>query len=221
VAAKLQSGAVLSALAAVALMIGIAGSAHAQLRVQSELAQVDRTFICPESLPSDEARLDAAKLFVEQVAAIEPHLTIGELIGYRLTLLRKHGCTQTLRYIGELSGSGSPSPLFAGAATPDLIVARKFYDDLAAGDGEQASALVIPEKRQSGPLSAGELTRFYAQMRVPLQLHSLELVPDGSVGVRYSYVAAGGHRCVGSANLYMTTRDGRRLIGRIDAHHGC
>ena len=58
-------------------------------------------------------------------------------------------------------------------------------------------------------------------MRVPLNLHLVELAPDGSVGVRYSYQLSTGRWCEGSANLYMTNRGAERLIGRIDAHHGC
>jgi len=71
-------------------------AANWQLPVQDKLDQIDRTFVCPESLPSDEARQDAMKLFIEQVQAVESKLTIRNLVEYRESLLIKHQCTQTL-----------------------------------------------------------------------------------------------------------------------------
>jgi hypothetical protein len=81
------------------MMILAAGQTEPILPVQQKLEQIDRTFICPESLPSDEARQDAVKLFVEQLRAIEPNLTIRNLVEYRMALLEKHGCTKTLENI--------------------------------------------------------------------------------------------------------------------------
>jgi hypothetical protein len=72
-----------------------------QLPVQDKLDQIDRTFVCPESLPSDEARQDATKLFVEQVQAADPNATIKSLVEYRMSLLAKHGCVETLKNIHE------------------------------------------------------------------------------------------------------------------------
>jgi len=71
------------------------------LPVQQKLDQLDRTFICPEDLPSDEARQSAVLLFLEQVRAIEPNLTVKSLIEYRQSLLVKHDCTKTLQYQEE------------------------------------------------------------------------------------------------------------------------
>jgi hypothetical protein len=70
------------------------------LPVQRKLDQIDRTFVCPERLPSDEAREDAVKLFIAQVQAAEPNLTVRDLIAYRQALLVKHKCTATLANIG-------------------------------------------------------------------------------------------------------------------------
>jgi hypothetical protein len=206
---------------AFSIVLAAAGAASSQLRVQGQLAQVDATFVCPESLPSDEARQDAVKLCLEEVAAIEPQINVREVVSYRVALLRKHRCSETLRNIGELGGGAAPSQLYVRRAQIDLSVVKRFYGYLAAADGDRASELVIPEKRYSGPLSAAELTHYYAPMRVPLNLQLVELAPDGSVGVRHSYQLRGGRWCNGSANLYMTSRGSERLIGRIDAHHGC
>jgi len=69
---------------------------QAQLPARNRLAQIDRTFVCPESLPNDAAREAAVRLFTEQVAAINPHVTIRQIVSYRFALLRRHGCSHTL-----------------------------------------------------------------------------------------------------------------------------
>lgn len=66
------------------------------LPVQKKLNQIDRTFVCPESLPSDAAREDALRLFIAQVQAAEPNLTVQALTEYRISLLEKHQCRDTL-----------------------------------------------------------------------------------------------------------------------------
>lgn len=63
------------------------------LPVQQTLDQIDRTFICPETLPSDEAREDANRLFIEQLMVVEKKLTVRIVIEYRQALLIKHHCT--------------------------------------------------------------------------------------------------------------------------------
>lgn len=47
-------------------VLALTAAASGALPVQQKLDQIDRTFICPEDLPSDEARDAAMKLFVEQ-----------------------------------------------------------------------------------------------------------------------------------------------------------
>lgn len=82
-------------------LLGLAARIDAQLPVQAKLAQIDRTFVCPESLPSDSARQAALQLFLEQVSAVEPNLTVANIITYRVSLLRKHRCAQTLANIAR------------------------------------------------------------------------------------------------------------------------
>ena len=49
-------------------------------------------------------------------------------------------------------------------------IVRAFYTALERGDGEAASLLVIPEKREAGPFSASELSNFYGRLELPLRL---------------------------------------------------
>lgn len=83
----------------VVLLVGNT-AAHAQSAVQQKLAQIDRTFVCPESLPSDEARNDALKLFLDEVASVQPAITVKQLTEFRVAMLRKHQCRATLANIG-------------------------------------------------------------------------------------------------------------------------
>ena len=49
-------------------------------------------------------------------------------------------------------------------------IVRAFYTALERGDGESASLLVIPEKREAGPFSASELSNFYGQAGAAISL---------------------------------------------------
>jgi hypothetical protein len=100
-------------------------TARAQPSKQQQLAELDRTFVCPESLPSDAARKDAVKLFVEQYAAIHPETTIAQFTYYRISLLEKHHCSVTLAAMGL-----SDSP-----AAPKTTAAWKQAGRIGVGDG--------------------------------------------------------------------------------------
>lgn len=78
----------------------VASASQAQTAEQNMVAQIDRTFVCPEALPSDEARNDALKLFLEQAAAAKPSITLAEVTQFRVAMLRKHQCNETLANLG-------------------------------------------------------------------------------------------------------------------------
>ena len=80
----------------IAFAFALIGQQVGPLPVQQKLDQIDRTFVCPEDIPSYEGRKAAAKLFVERLQAIQPDLTVKNLVEYRQTLLVKHRCTKTL-----------------------------------------------------------------------------------------------------------------------------
>jgi hypothetical protein len=193
-----------------------ANPAGAQLEIQRRLAQIDSTFVCPESLPNDVARGDAVKLFLDQVTAVEPNLTLADLVSYRMTLLRKHNCTATLHNIGELGQALPPAQL-----SSPLTLVRNFYAALATADGYRASRLVVPEKRQFGPFSAPAITRFYSSLRDPVQLTAAYSASDGSVFVRYRFTFADGRICDGAGDVRTANRGSIRLIESIHAYTGC
>jgi hypothetical protein len=110
---------------AMAILVALVAppQAKAQLPVERQLAQVDSTFACPESLSTDQARQNALALFLDQVAALQPNLTLADLIAYRVTLLRKHRCFQTLRNITAASASDAvDQPGYADGRRAGLLL---------------------------------------------------------------------------------------------------
>jgi hypothetical protein len=61
------------------------------------LADIDRTFVCPETLPDQASRNSAIGSFMRDMTEAAPKDTIPEAMEYRRALLAKHGCTDTLR----------------------------------------------------------------------------------------------------------------------------
>ena len=56
------------------------------------LKQLERGFVCPERLPTDDARIAAARNFVERYGRIRPQSRIGERMAARQRLMTKHRC---------------------------------------------------------------------------------------------------------------------------------
>jgi hypothetical protein len=66
-------------------------------------AQFAKSFVCPESLPDDDARTVETRRFVEWSAAHHPDWKLSKVVAYRVSLLEANGCEQTLRSIREAS----------------------------------------------------------------------------------------------------------------------
>jgi hypothetical protein len=97
---------------------------------------------------------------------------------------------------------------------------RTFYNALGTGNGDVASAQVIPQKRSSRAYSADAISRFYGRLRDPLRLTSISPLQNGAYRVTYRY-SAPGLRCNGSAIVRVTSGGARPLIRSIDATKGC
>ncbi len=111
---------------------------------------------------------------------------------------------------------GEVSPRRASA-----LAVRDFYNALSGGDGARAEAAVVPEKRDEGPLSASELTRYYSSLRTPLRVTKIDPIDNDKVFVRYNFVTADNHVCLGSAVIETTPHDGRALVSGIHVFHAC
>jgi hypothetical protein len=102
-----------------------------------------------------------------------------------------------------------------------VLAVHEFYEALARGDGEGAAAVVVPEKREAGPLSAEEMTRFFSQLRAPLRITEIDPINDDTVFVSYQFVTADDHLCRGTARVSTEHRDGDTLVTGIRTFSGC
>jgi len=102
-----------------------------------------------------------------------------------------------------------------------MTTVQAFYAALSAGNGEEATKLVIPKKRSSGPLSATAISKFYGNLPEPLTLVDVVATRSGEYRVRYRYVASGPRRCDGESIVRTTQVSGSNLIESIKAVSGC
>ena len=100
-------------------------------------------------------------------------------------------------------------------------VVSAFYEALGRADGVAASALVIPEKRDRGPFSASEITRYYSGLSEPLWLLAVTRLDDRSVRARYRYRSASGTVCDGEAIVTLRQAGETSLIERVRALKKC
>lgn len=61
--------------------------------------QIDVSFVCPENLPSEQARIEALAKFDADMATAVKNVTIAQLADARMYLLKKHHCYATLENI--------------------------------------------------------------------------------------------------------------------------
>lgn len=101
------------------------------------------------------------------------------------------------------------------------LAVREFYDALSQGDGARAAAVVTPEVREDGPLSAEALTQFYSSLRAPLRVTKIDPINDDTVFVRYQFITRDDRLCLGSATVNTTRRNGETLVRGIRAFNGC
>jgi hypothetical protein len=97
---------------------------------------------------------------------------------------------------------------------------RTFYNALGAGNGNLASAQVIPAKRSSRAYSPDAISRFYGRLSTPMQLTGVSALSGNTYRVTYRYAGA-GIRCNGSAVVRLTSTADRPLIRSITAQSGC
>jgi hypothetical protein len=106
----------------------------------------------------------------------------------------------------------SPKPYDPASAV------TRFYRALGAADGDTAAALVVPEKRGIGPFNELNMTRFFGNMREPLQLRSVRPSGSDSVVAEYRYVYANGRVCNGRAEVTTAYAFGDTFIQGIKAN---
>jgi hypothetical protein len=102
--------------------------------------------------------------------------------------------------------------------TPATTI-RAFYEALADGEGDVASMMIVPEKR-NGPFAPDNLSRFYGHLREPLRLIGIDQSGPSTFVAHYRYVAEKSV-CNGSAAVSTVVRGSQNLIQSIKAMKGC
>jgi hypothetical protein len=108
-------------------------------------------------------------------------------------------------------------PPVTGTYDPVAVV-TSFYTALSEANGRSAVALVVPEKRGSGPYVEANIDKFYASLREPLKILSVERVDTDHVRVRYSFLRPSGTACAGDAKVNTIFQNGRTFIKGIAAN---
>jgi hypothetical protein len=112
----------------------------------------------------------------------------------------------------------SQSPAASPEIYDPLRTVTAFYTALSAANGNAAAALVVPEKRGTGPFNEANITAFYSSLRAPLRIVSTARVGDDMVGVRYRFTRANGSVCSGNATVNTVFMGGKTLIKGISAN---
>jgi hypothetical protein len=100
-------------------------------------------------------------------------------------------------------------------------IVHAFYTALERGNGQAASLLVIPEKREAGPFSADELSNFYGRLDLPLRLIGIDQAGENLYDVIYSYKVRNGRFCNGRSLVKTISRQNQVLIEKIRSPSGC
>ncbi len=117
--------------------------------------------------------------------------------------------------LGDI-GAVRPAKQNAGLG---LTTVKAFYQALGAGSGDEASKLIVPERRV-GPFAPDAMTRFYGALSEPLRLASLSPTGANQFEARYRFRSQAG-ACNGHAIVTTVSRDGASYISSIHALDGC
>ncbi|AFN55919.1 hypothetical protein FBY51_1190 [Zymomonas mobilis] len=96
---------------------------------------------------------------------------------------------------------------------------RAFYTALGDGQGEIASAMVVPEKRSIPAFSAPNLSKFYGNLTDRIQLLDIAQENTNNFIVHYRY-ATKSRICNSRAAVTTTMRGGRNFIQSIRTLNG-
>jgi hypothetical protein len=124
-------------------------------------------------------------------------------------------------FLVEIATIGADREGMPDFTTPEKTTVQAFYYALEAGNGEEASRFVVPQKRQSGPLSARALTQYYNTLAEPLKLISIRPLGNGDFEVRYTFRAPQKAACNGRAVVTIVKDGDLNLIQGIRSLTGC
>jgi hypothetical protein len=100
-------------------------------------------------------------------------------------------------------------------------VANRFYGALGRGDGQAASSLVVPAKRDGGPLSSPALSHFYTTLGSKFVVDNVQSTGPNQATVHYRYFNQARKACVAYSVVTIGERNNIPLIAKIVAPTGC
>jgi hypothetical protein len=83
-------------LAGAAALLMLAASSTVWATDFSSEASVAASFVCPETLKDDAERATALQQFMSWIRSLHPDWSAAKITGYRLYLLERNNCSQTL-----------------------------------------------------------------------------------------------------------------------------
>jgi hypothetical protein len=123
--------------------------------------------------------------------------------------------------VGSGTGRSVDIPVSTAKEIAGQQIVRAFYAALERGNGEAASLLVIPEKREAGPFSASELSNFYGRLELPLRLIRVDRAEENLYSVVYSYKVRNGRFCNGRSLVKTISLQNQVLIAKIRSPSRC
>ena len=172
----------------------------------------------PGPTPPDIAS-DASGTVAPAPGATPRHITLAERASPKPTARTAAATAPVSPALKDLRAE-TPTPA-AAPRNASVETVRAFYDALGAGNGEQAAALVVPERRAAGPLWAAAITEFHSALKAPLHVTKIDPIDDDTVFVNYEFVNPANHICLGTATVDTIHRDGATLVQRIQADNDC
>jgi hypothetical protein len=177
-----------------------------------------------DSLDANE-KVGQVQIFPGDDNATRLFTSLRRLVGRRVRVEGKsafgahtgHHHAPLLLPIASIVETSDPTEADGGG----MAAVQAFYLALAAGNGEEAARLVVPEKRASGPLSARAISGFYGHLDELLAFMEIKRTGADEFKVRYAFVSRGNRRCDGAAIVRTIAVNGENLIGAIKALNGC
>jgi hypothetical protein len=187
------------------------------LRIASQICITGDEFADPMTFFS-EVHLGASANATQKLKSFvnkEVNVTLRDPFGAH-TAHHRRPLVASIRDISLAAASRDITDEYGTAAS----TIRAFYSYLSAGQGYDASMMIVPEKRQSGPFSGENLSRFYGSLQQPLELQDVIQNSNTEFFVRYRF-AMKSKTCNGRAIIQTVVRNGNNLIQSVRALDGC
>lgn len=175
-----------------------------------------RSVAVPSAASPEPAVPDQVSKLEQRLKTLEEQLKAGE---QKPVAEQKAAAVNPPPRLAAPAAPASPAALPPAAGAYDPVGAvTAFYGALSSADGRSAVALVVPEKRGTGPYVEANITSFYSSLREPLKVISIERIDADHVGVKYRFVRPGGGACAGDAKVNTIFQNGKTFIKSIAAN---